>query len=168
VDFLTVHQSPIPITIDGKSYSLPRFLLPAFEKMAAKMLESQRKTAASEIAEPEKRAAFLMYYDPVPIDIAAVFQQVTTPTGAANIVRQQMQLAGVPDSDIDAVIENGDPMQIRALADRLANGVRGTVTVGADVEARKESPLVSPPGASDGSQGTGEPTTPDSPQPSPQ
>jgi hypothetical protein len=122
MDFITTHAPPFAITINGKRYDVPRFLLAQFKVWAVNRQKAIQDTAISVYQDADARARFLLYHQPPPLDLAWVAQQLTTAEGAEHVVRVCLVAAKVPPDDITGLIENSDPMLIRKLADELRSG----------------------------------------------
>ncbi len=157
MDFFTTHQSTVPVNIDGKAYSVPRFLTPALTKWAAEIKEQDRNDATAHLSADEK-ARFLRYFPDPAIDIADMLRRARASDGAEYVVGTSLRSANVPDDAVKSVLANSDPMMIRNLAEELTLAGPTLDKLGAN----DKDPLASPPAEAGGSQETGQPTTQDS------
>jgi hypothetical protein len=167
LDFFTSTQAaPVPISINGAAYSLPRFLLPALKQWSA-IVRKQMEDNNTKGFDADAKARFLTYFQPV-IDIAYLMQLAVSPEGAEYIARTSMIAGGVPVDVCNAVIAQADPLTIRDLADRLLEAEKVLANLGVE---NKPDPLPLTPAASGESPATGEEITPVSapsiPEPTP-
>lgn len=117
--FTTAHPAPVPVTINGTTYQVPRFLLPEFKARAA---EHRKRVIAEATAhlDPETKARFLTYYAPPPVDTASVARELLTPAGVEELLRTQFKAASVPAADVDSLLTLADPVLLRNLAEELS------------------------------------------------
>lgn len=150
MDFVTTHAPPVAITIDGKAYQVPRFLIPALKEWAASITKTEMDAAAAEFTTPDERARFRRFW-PAPIfDVVALYQRALTPDGSAYVVDTQLKAAGVPDEVRAAMLANADPFLVRSLSEKLLQVDQTLDKLGVDTEVEGKDPLPPPPGASGG------------------
>lgn len=148
--FTTAHPSPVPVTINGTVYKVPRFLLPEFKARAMKHRADRIKEATAHL-DPETKARFLVYYSPPPVDVSAVARELMTPEGVEELLRMQFTAANVPAADIDSLISQADPVILRHLAEELSSAQAAA----ADLEKQSgegEGTPETPPNADGGQQ----------------
>ncbi len=163
-------KKTVPVTIDGKTYDLPRFGVDQFAEWAEQRREANTQRALSEagVTDKESRARFRAYFTPPVADYGEQLREVSqTSIGAAYVIRHCMKRAGVPADQIEAVLEADLPdlvelAQALTLAKPAATAVDGMV---AESDEASADPLSDPNGGSDGSPSTGKDSTPDSSTP---
>jgi hypothetical protein len=167
LDFLTTHDAPLSITINGTPYSVPRFLNPALKRWAAERNRAFADQATADLS-PEDKRRWLTFFQPPPIDVKRLLQESTTPEGAEYVVREQLKLAGVPDETVQQLLDRSDPIVIRNLAEELTLAAPASAKVDAQAGVTESAdPLPSAPPPSEGGASTGAPSTPDSAPPTP-
>lgn len=154
MDFSTGTATPVTITINGKSYNLPRFLLPQMKEYTAERTKAHADAATAHF-DPDTKARFLIYFQPVPIDVFDMAKWARSADGGAmEIFDRQMKAAGVPDEDRAAVIANSDPVAVAKVAEDLASSKQASAGA-KNMTEDNESPLAGQPGASQDSPGAG-------------
>lgn len=167
MDFTTTGAPPVPIRINGKAYQIPRFLLPAQREWAALKVKEQEDAALAYLPDADAKARFRLFFRPPPIDLLTLADEGRTPDGVAYVLAAQFDKAGVPPEDRDALLANGDPVQLRALADKVLSARQAAATLAADSNepGAKADPTNGPAPTSEGLRGTTETTSQPSPQP---
>jgi hypothetical protein len=132
MDFSTTHSPPLPVTIDGTRYSVPRFRMPHFNAWVADASKKAFDEAVAYLTDPEHKARFRLYYSSPLIDVADLANELRTPEGIARVLHTCLEAAGATAEVVDKLIDNEDPMALRALAKELAS----TQKAAAELEER--------------------------------
>lgn len=119
MDFLTTDAPPVPVTIDGTAYHVPRFLMPALKAWAEELVQKQADFA-TEGMKADDKARFLYYWPKPVIDVGTLIQYTRTPEGAEYVVNAQLKLAGVSDDVRAKLLKFAPPDKIRDLSERLS------------------------------------------------
>jgi hypothetical protein len=165
MDFITTAAPPVPVTINGVKYNVPRFLRPQMGDYAAEQQKAHADRATAHL-DADQKARFLMYFDPPPPDVLELSQRLRTAgdDGIGYVLDRQLRVAGVPDDVRAAFLANVDPQLQWKLADVVCS------TRIADAKAAQQSedpgsgadPLPAPPLTSGGSPTTTAGTLPPS------
>lgn len=170
MDFLTAAAAPVPVRINGKSYSLPRFLLPQLAEWGTAKVQEQLDRALAGL-DAEQRARVMMYWQSPPVDVLTLIQELRTPDGVAYLLRAQLGKAGVPKGDVDGMLTYGDPQQLRELARQISSSDHAAAQLAAESgePAPGDDLLKNSTGGSrhtsDGPRSTGHTNSEGSPQP---
>lgn len=167
MDFITTGAPAVPIKINGKGYNVPRFLLPAMREWAAKQVQAQIDLALAQLPDADAKARFMMFFSPPPTDVMTIMQESRSPDGVDFVLRMQLEKAGVPAEERDAMLAFGDPQQLRALAKQVCSADQAGAQLAGDSNdpGAKGNPPSGQPHTSDGSPATTATTSPASPQP---
>lgn len=168
MDFSTAHGTPIPVTIDGTAYQVPRFRLPHFQAWVAEQSKRAFDEAVDYFTDDEHKARFRLYYSPPQIDVAELANELRTPAGIERVLTTCLGAAGVPAETVQKLIDNEDAMALRALAGELSSVRRAVAQLEAnsgDEGKQKTDPSNAPPVISGGVPSTGPASTPDSAKP---
>lgn len=173
--FSTTHAAPIPVTIDGKTYQVPRFLQPDLAKWVAHLEEKVASAALAQLEDRRERARFLFSFQPPPVDMLDALDRTRTPEGVEYVLRTCLTAAGVDAETIDKLIKFGDTVDksvlVRKLTETDAAGPVIDALAGNEEQEPSDDPLSNTGDGgtpiSDAAPSTGASSTPSSGQPTP-
>lgn len=131
MDFLTAAAAPVPVRINGKSYNVPRFLMPQLAEWGAAKVQEQLDNALAGL-DAEQRARVMMYWQTPPVDVLTLLQELRTPAGIEYLLRAQLAKAGVPKGDIDGMLTYADPLHLRNLAQVVSSSDHAAAQLAAE------------------------------------
>jgi hypothetical protein len=129
LDFITTASPPVTVNIDGTRYQAPRFRLSDFKAWASVRIKETLDAALAYLPDPEHKARFRLYFAEPLFDVAAVADELRTAQGVAFVLQTCLSKAGVPGETIEKLIDNADPLALRALAGQIASVDKAVVTL---------------------------------------
>lgn len=121
MDFTITVNPPITVNIGGKSYSLKRFLRPAFAKWAAEIRAARKQEVLEQFKSDTERAQHLQWWEPPVLDMGILISRARSPEDGdmGYVLDVAMKEAGVPDDERKQVLDEGDPTDLLNLATQL-------------------------------------------------
>lgn len=121
----TRSNTPIPISIGDKDYSLPPLKREDWIAFGAKLDDERAQKATAHLSDPNQKAKQLAYFPIAPLTYNELRQFVQSVAGIHAVVRASLAKVGVDEPTIAAILE-GNMDDLQALAFMLA----GLIPVG--------------------------------------
>lgn len=133
MNYTVAKALPVPLTLNGTQYLLPRFLSDQFDAWVALRQNAKMEEALAELGpDPDKRAQYKTYFHVPAMDVAALMDEVRSPAGYRYVNEVCMKAAGVPDDVRQTFHANADPMFARNLGVELASNRQAANTLNSE------------------------------------